>query len=268
LAVGRSHVTRDQFAAFVSDTGYQAGSECFKFGSHGSYTGSWRDPGFAQEGAHPAVCVSFDDASAYAGWLAKTTAKPYRLLSEAEWEYAARGQTAPGRYPRVWFGDDAGTVCANANSRASLCNDGYQQTSPVGHYAANPFGLFDMAGNAQQWTADCWHDDYNGAPADGSAWTWACTGSGHVVRGGSWSDEPGVLRAADRLTFSIEDGTVGFRVARAIAPPSEPAADRDVHQPRHRGGAGSGHVRERNRQPPLTRPAPNPNVPLFLRPSR
>lgn len=100
FAVGRFHVTRDQFAAFVSDAGYPASATCRKWGIIRYHNGSWRDPGFAQEGSHPVVCISWDDAKAYVNWLAKTTGKEYRLLSEAEWEYAARGQTTPGKYPR------------------------------------------------------------------------------------------------------------------------------------------------------------------------
>jgi formylglycine-generating enzyme required for sulfatase activity len=106
FAVGKLHVIVNQFAAFVKETGYQASTTCDKWLSGDSRDGSWRDPGFAQEGSHPVVCVKWDDANAYAKWLAKQTGKPYRLLSEAEWEYAARGRTSPGAYPPFWFGND------------------------------------------------------------------------------------------------------------------------------------------------------------------
>jgi formylglycine-generating enzyme required for sulfatase activity len=178
------------------------------------------------------VCVSWDDARAYVDWMAKRTGKPYRLLSEAEWEYAARGQTSLGVYPRVWFGDDEKNVCQYGNGadqkaresielaklwKISPCDDGFAYTSPAGHYAPNPFGLYDMAGNAWQWTEDCYHDSYDDAPSDGSAWTsgaWAC--SSRVVRGGSWSTFP--LRAAQRYRSAGVFVGTGFRVARTLSP--------------------------------------------------
>jgi formylglycine-generating enzyme required for sulfatase activity len=212
FAVGRLHVTRDQFAVFAKETRYAAHSGC-----------SWSDLTFPREGTHPVVCVNWDDANAYANWLAKKTGKPYRLLSEAEWEYAARGRTSPGAYPRFWFGNDEKDLCRYGNFadqkygvKDAPCNDGYDRTSPAGHYAPNAFGLYDMFGNARQWTADCYHDSYNGAPADGSAWTTGTCGNGRVVRGGSWFDDPRVLRAARRDRFSVENSRVGFRLARTL----------------------------------------------------
>jgi formylglycine-generating enzyme required for sulfatase activity len=105
--------------------------------------------------------VSWDDANTYANWLAKRTGKPYRLLTEAEWEYAARGRTTPGAYPRFRFGDDATDLCRYANGvdrpAAAPCADGYAFTSPAGRYEPNAFGLYDMAGNAWQLTADCFN---------------------------------------------------------------------------------------------------------------
>jgi formylglycine-generating enzyme required for sulfatase activity len=174
------------------------------------------------------VCVTWDDAKAYADWLAKKTGKPYRLLSEAEWEYAARGRTSPGAYPRFWFGDDEGDLCRYGNGRdqaagtggAAPCNDGYQYTSPAGHYEPNAFGLYDMFGNAFQWTADCYHGSYTGAPADGSAWTTEPC-SAQVIRGGSWDGRPRSLRAANRFGFTVEpqeSNFLGFRLARTLTP--------------------------------------------------
>jgi formylglycine-generating enzyme len=171
------------------------------------------------------VCVSWDDANAYANWLAKETGKPYRLLSEAEWEYAARGRTSPGAYPRFWFGDNETDLCRYGNgwdqaagTGGAPCNDGYHYTSPAGHYEPNDFGLYDMFGNAWQWTADCYHDSYNGAPADGSAWTIGNCSGGRVVRGGSWDLDPRFLRAAYRGRFTAEDNLSGFRLARTLTP--------------------------------------------------
>jgi formylglycine-generating enzyme required for sulfatase activity len=231
FAVGKLHVTVDQFAAFVTESGYQAGPKCFKWVSTRTLDGSWRDPGFAQEGSHPVVCVTWDDANAYAQWVAKKTGKPYRLLSESEWEYAARGRTSTGAYPRFWFGDDEKDLCRNDNGAdqkardiiavakswtIAPCNDGYAYTSPAGHYESNAFGLYDMAGNAWQWTADCYHDSYSGAPADGSAWTTGTCNSGRVVRGGSWGSRPRGLRAASRDGDAGGLHSVGFRLGRTL----------------------------------------------------
>jgi formylglycine-generating enzyme required for sulfatase activity len=230
FAVGKLHITVDQFAAFVQETNWTS-TKCYKWRSK-NMDGSWRDPGFAQEGSHPVVCVSWDDANAYANWLVKKTGKAYRLLSESEFEFAARGRTAPGAYPRMWFGEgeDEKELCRygnladqsaladqNAQDGAARgrkwavvpCNDGFTYTSPAGHYEANAFGLYDMAGNAWQWTADCYHLNYNDAPADGSAWTTDNCRNGRVVRGGSWLDLPIALRAAQRYAFRAGVYNVG-----------------------------------------------------------
>jgi formylglycine-generating enzyme required for sulfatase activity len=233
FAVGRTHVTVDQFDAFVRETGYVASSKCYIFerGDYEEQDGrSWRSPGFEQEGSHPVVCVSWNDAMAYVDWIAKKTGKPYRLLSEAEFEYAARGQTSPGAYPGFWFGSSENDLCRNGNGPDQQarnipetsdwtfvsCDDGFAYTSPGGHFAPNAFGLYDMAGNAWQWLEDCWHDDYEGAPADGSAWTAACHLRDHVVRGGAWDFDPKNLRAAYRGSDTDANSNVGFRVARTL----------------------------------------------------
>jgi formylglycine-generating enzyme required for sulfatase activity len=189
FAVGKFHITVDQFAAFVADTRYDTGSKCWTLegGKFQERQGrSWRNPGVPQAGAHPAVCLSWNDAKAYVDWLSKKTGMPYRLLSEAEWEYAARARTELGSYPRFWFGNDEKDLCRYGNGadqkaqdsidgakswKIALCNDGYAYTSPVGSFAANGFGLYDMLGNAWQWTEDCYHDTYKNAPSNGSAWT-------------------------------------------------------------------------------------------------
>jgi formylglycine-generating enzyme required for sulfatase activity len=240
FAVGRLHVTVDEFAAFVAETGYVAGSKCWTFegGTSEERSGrSWRNPGFAQEGSHPAGCLNWYDAKAYVDWLTRKTHKPYRLLTEAEWEYAARARTTPGTYPRFWFGNDEKELCRYGNGgdqqardtvegtkgwggwTAAPCNDGYAYTSPAGHFEANGFGLYDMFGNAQQWTADCYHDNYKGAPADGSAWTTEDCNR-RVLRGGSWSFSPRYLRAATRIGSSADgrDDDYGLRVGRTLTP--------------------------------------------------
>jgi formylglycine-generating enzyme required for sulfatase activity len=236
FAAGRLHVTVDQFAAFVGDTGYEATSTCRTFEDSAwvdRIDRSWRRPGFIQEGSQPVICVGSNDAKAYVDWLAQKSGKPYRLLSEAEWEYAARGRTQPGAYPRFWFGENEKDLCRYGNSadrtsgripgwhftwQSAPCDDGYGYTAPAGRYVPNAFGLHDMSGNAYQWTADCWHGDYKGAPADGSAWTTGCRGNNHVARGGAWASPPQNLRSARRLSFYGATGDFGFRVARTLTP--------------------------------------------------
>jgi formylglycine-generating enzyme required for sulfatase activity len=221
FAAGRFHVTHDQFAAFVQKAGYMTSATCL-FAENTDMYAYWRGPGPARDGSHPAVCVSWDDAKAYVDWLAKETGKPYRLLSESEWEYAARGQTSPGNYPRFWFGNDERVLCRYVNFldrqrgwNDAPCDDGYEDTSPVGHYEPNAFGLHDMAGNVMQFTADCWHENYNGAPADGSAWDDGCDRS-RVVRGGAFNNYPGGLRAAARVSRWDPTTGIGFRLARTL----------------------------------------------------
>jgi formylglycine-generating enzyme required for sulfatase activity len=237
FAVGKFHITVDQFAAFVAETGYAAGSKCWTYeGGKAEERSdrSWRNPGFPQNASHPAVCLNWNDANAYVAWLVRKTGKVYRLLTEAEYEYAARAQTEPGDYPRFWFGNEEKDLCRHGNgadrkARDSIegakgwtiapCNDGYAYTSPVGSFAANGFGLYDMAGNAWQWTEDCYHDNYNGAPSDGSvAWT---TGDcrRHILRGGSWYLHLRNLGAAVRFWGPPDDrADLGFRVARTLRP--------------------------------------------------
>jgi formylglycine-generating enzyme required for sulfatase activity len=162
------------------------------------------DAGWGQ-GRRPVVNISWNDATAYAQWLSLRTGKPYRLLSEAEWEYAARARST-ARYP---WGDDIDPTKAKYDS-----TDG---TVPVGSYPANAFGLHDMIGNAWEWTEDCWHDNYDGAPTDGSAWM--STAWWHrVLRGGNWYFDADHVRSASRDgegTGSRFD-LFGFRVARSI----------------------------------------------------
>jgi formylglycine-generating enzyme required for sulfatase activity len=165
------------------------------------------------------VCLNWNDASAYAQWLTETTGKEYRLLTEAEWEYAARAKTSPGSYPRFFFGGDENDLCRHIN--AASCLDAAQNPFPVGSFPANDFGLHDMAGNAWQWTQDCYHNSYRGAPADGAAWdTEDCTQ--HILRGGSWASMPKNLRAAVRGSDDTAGNgwdQAGFRVARTLLTP-------------------------------------------------
>ncbi|MEY4680681.1 MAG: hypothetical protein RLZZ276_2330, partial [Pseudomonadota bacterium] len=160
-------------------------------------------------GRQPVMNVNWDDAQQYVAWLSRKTGKAYRLLSEAEWEYAA--QAGIGREAKVTPG--AGEAnCDGCGSRW----DG-KQTAPVGSFAANAFGLHDMLGNVWEWTADCWNDSHAGAPADGSARQGGDC-SRRVLRGGSWNYGPELTRSADRGwgTSGLRSGYVGFRVARTL----------------------------------------------------
>jgi formylglycine-generating enzyme required for sulfatase activity len=178
----------------------------------------------------PVANVSWRDAQAYVDWLSKKTGQAYRLPSESEWEYAARAQSkGPYHFSGKSKRDDLVEICQYANGadvslRAfrganTRCADDYaRETAPVGSYKPNDFGLFDMGGNVWQWTADCWHDDYRGAPVDGAAWTDDKTTCRRVARGGSWRSGPNAMRSAARNAFGQDHtrGTLGFRVARTM----------------------------------------------------
>jgi formylglycine-generating enzyme required for sulfatase activity len=158
--------------------------------------------------------VNWEDAKAYAAWLSTMTGKTYRLLTEAEWEYAARAGTMTAYY----WGDDVGKGNANCIGCGSRW-DG-QRASPVGSFKPNAFGLYDMAGNVWQWVEDCYHDDYSGVPTDGSAWA-AGDCSSRMIRGGTWNGNPRLLRSADRIGSAPgnRSAILGFRLGRTLLPP-------------------------------------------------
>jgi len=164
------------------------------------------------------INVNWDDAQAYVAWLSQVTGKAYRLLSEAEYEYATRAGTTT-TYP---WGDDIklnGQAMADCDGCGSKW-DG-QQTAPVGFFPANKFGLYDMVGNVFEWTEDCVHNNYNGAPTDGSAWLKANGGdcTNRILRGGSWIGSPDFLRSAARLRnpTDFRVSYLGFRVGRTLS---------------------------------------------------
>ena len=167
-------------------------------------------------GSRPVINVSQADAQAYATWLSAQTGKTYRLPSESEWEYAARA----GTRTRYSWGNEIGVNRANCDGCGSEWDN--TQTAPVGRFAANPFGLFDMHGNVRERVADCWHDNYEGAPTDGRAWTTNCDGWSQktVVRGGSWLNAAQGLRCAFRgwHSPSYRYSALGFRLVRDLNP--------------------------------------------------
>jgi formylglycine-generating enzyme required for sulfatase activity len=228
FALGKYMVTSKEFLIFLSATGYQP-KPCNPIVNLG-----WKSPGdgrayvphVTEPPQWPAVCLDWNDAEAYVAWLnrearherpalASRKSGPYRLPSEAEWEYAARGGTTTAR----WWGNAVGRNNANCNGCGSKWDD--QELAVVNAFAANPFGLYGMLGNAWQWTADCWHVSYVGAPADGRTWsTPSCTK--HVLRGGSWDNVPLFVRSAARSPGAPDgreydySSLAGFRIARDL----------------------------------------------------
>jgi len=162
----------------------------------------------------PVIDVSWHDAELYVAWLSRLTGKEYQLLSEAEWEYAARA----GATTAYYWGDDIGQGNANCDGCGSQWDE--KQTAPVGSFKPNAFGLYDMAGNVLQWVEDCYHDSYEEAPNDGSAWVSGGDCGGRVLRGGSWDLNSRLLRAASRVRYIavFRLSNVGFRLGRTITP--------------------------------------------------
>jgi formylglycine-generating enzyme required for sulfatase activity len=227
FALGKYNVTSQQFLTFLKDTGYQPApcDPVLDLGWRTLRKGLAYAPAYQEPPKWPAVCLDWRDAEAYIAWLnarvrqarpnLEATNGPYRLPSEAEWEYAARGGTRTAR----WWGDAIGRNKANCNGCGSPWDD--RLLAEVDSFAPNPFGLYGMLGNAWQWTLDCWHPNYEGAPRDGSAWTEKnCTK--HVIRGGSWDNVPVFVRSASRSASTPNGGKydysslTGFRVARDL----------------------------------------------------
>lgn len=235
--VSTREITVGEFRRFVDATGAKAVPGC-RVWSGGQWVQdhdrSWRDPGFAAAPGddNPVVCVSWDDARAYAEWLSKESGKRYRLPSEAEWEYVARGGTS---FPRYWGERDsredvalslacdfANVYDASAVDALQLpvpnarCSDGATWLAPGGRYKPNAFGVYDIIGNAREWVMDCFTGSYAGRPQDVRAWTWqgGCELKG--VRGGSFASRPRDARAParDAELASHRQSDLGFRVAR------------------------------------------------------
>ena len=220
FALGKYDVTRSEYAVFARETERPAGNGCYDNGNPDSPKragASWQNPGFRQTERDPVVCVSWQDARAFVSWLNGRARRvvstpgegPYRLPSESEWEYAARGGTST----RFWWGDDADGAAGHAWYKS---NSG-ARTHPVGSKPANGFGLYDMAGNVWQWTEDCYADSYANAPADGSA-SEARNACLRSDRGGSWFYSAWLLRSAtrERNPADYRDGVMGFRLARTL----------------------------------------------------
>lgn len=225
FAVSRYEVTRDQYEAFVRATNRPVGGDCL---TDRRQRGDWqidanttfRDPGFVQAGDHPVACVNLDEAEAYVAWLNEQTGGGYRLLTEAEWEYVARGG-ATENFVYPWGNDpSAGCPFANVFDRSMMaqytgidtsgykvfdpmdCEDGRLNTSPVGSLQPNAFGVYDIIGNVAEWIEDC-HDP-------------AC--ARRLVKGGSWGSLAHNVRIAERIPYPAthRDDSIGIRVARTM----------------------------------------------------
>lgn len=241
FALARTEVTVAQFRTFVMETGYdtRARSEGYSY-VYADATGrvarrrgvTWRNDfaGHMALDAHPVVHVSWNDAVAYAQWLARVTGEPYRLPSEAEFEYATRA----GTQTRFWWGDGSpDTLVTNLAGAGDQTRrrrqwdepfpdyaDGSWGPSSVGAFLTNPFGLYDMAGNVSEWVMDCWHASYARAPRNGDAWVNVGCGT-RVARGGFWGSSPARTRSAFRTEVRpTQTGPhLGFRIARDLVYP-------------------------------------------------
>ena len=238
FALSVYEVTRGEFRRFVKQTGYVTDGErapqarpinpfsvkggCSTLAAHQVRTNigfTWKNPNFPQTDEHPVVCVSWVDAQAYVEWLADETDRPYRLPSEAEWEYAARA----GATGAILDEEVVRKVSYCANSRRvrrgfteeeiETCLATYPSTEGMGGRQPNAFGLHYMTGNAVEWVEDCWHTHFRGAPADGSAWTGGLCPQ-RVMRFGKYAPHWGApLEARGGVRARKSLSLAGFRVA-------------------------------------------------------
>ena len=203
---------RKPFAVGVHEVTFAEWDACVAGGGCDGYRPDDEGEG---RGPRPVFNVNFDDAMTYVRWLSQKTGQEYRLLSEAEWEYVARAGTTTEWH----WGDSESDLCRHANGRDPVCDDEYYYSAPVGSFLPNDWGLHDVAGNVNEWTADCANDSYHGAPSDGSAWE-----SGNcqyrVVRGGASYNQQYAsdMRSANRWAWKRDtrQATTGFRVALTL----------------------------------------------------
>lgn len=229
--LGKYEVTLGQFRRFAEATGYRTDAErgdgCSVWTTEWKPQAgtNWKNPDFPQGNEnHPVVCVSWNDAQAYVKWLNDNTKGRYRLPTEAEWEYAARGGASTARY---WgevsllacrYGNVADRTAKEKHQDWTIheCSDGYAETAPVHSFQANGFGLYDMLGNVWEWTDSEYKD-----PEDegGKERTQTTTGTLRVIRGGSWYDAPNLIRSAARYAFAAgyRNNLIGFRLAETEA---------------------------------------------------
>lgn len=221
FALGKYPITRGEFAKFARETGFAGRTPCTirtgrYFGPNS--TANWDHPGIVQRDDEPVVCVTWQDAQAYIDWLNSKTRSmghgvnqgPYRLPTEAEYEYAARAGTTTTR----WWGDAIGVAKAHCGG----CGTPFpgDKTASIGGYPPNPFGLYDILGNIWEWTQDCWSKNYKNANSDGSAQRDGDCGY-RVIRAGSWLTAPFLVTSAGRSKEDYRGSAyfIGFRVAKS-----------------------------------------------------
>jgi formylglycine-generating enzyme required for sulfatase activity len=237
FAIGRYEVTVAEFNEFAKATGFDGANCLVLVGKtwRPDPAASWKRPGYAVTDKHSATCLSYNDFQRYLDWLSQRTGQTYRFASEAEWEYAAStgavsAKPADGVEP-------ASRQCLFANAadrsfkkafpltdwKSADCEDRHAAGSPVGSYAANRDGVFDMAGNLAEFVSDCFAPNHEGAPADGSARRAApAVCALRVIKGGSWAAEPGMIRPSVRMPIPLEirGNGHGLRVVREVSPGS------------------------------------------------
>jgi formylglycine-generating enzyme required for sulfatase activity len=235
FALGKFEITNAQWKKFIDDTGYAMPDWC-RVWSYGKKewarddSADWRDPKLNRPPLddEPAVCLTWKDSQAYVAWLAEKTGKPYRLPTEAEWEYAARAGTST----RFFWGDDANEGCAYGNIydqtadaefhfswEPAKCTDGYASLAPIGRFKPNPFGLYDIVGNVWEWLEDCYIVPYPPQPIDGTAVETEAACKYRAVRGGGWMTWPERPRHTWRGRDPEETQVVnyfGLRVVRDL----------------------------------------------------
>ena len=208
-------VTLKSFGLGVTEVTFDEWEACVRGDGCNGYRPGDRGWG---RGSRPVINVSWNDAQAYVSWLSSATGAGYRLPSESEWEYAARGGTTTPFHTGATISTDQANYNGDYVYGSGRRGTNRGRTTPAGTFGANAFGLHDMHGNVYEWVEDCWHDSYRGAPSDGTAWTRGSDCSRRVLRGGSWSDAPRLLRSADRLrnAAGVRGIDLGFRVARTL----------------------------------------------------
>lgn len=234
FAVGKYEVTVAEFERFAKHTRRPRAQGCRAWAEgNGKWEIEgdidWSEPGYASTPNHPVVCVSWLDATDYAKWLSEVTGKRYRLLSEAEWEFAARGSQDETDREQTYWGGEEKQACRHGNFADATtlgefswpekmsCADGAWFASPVGQYRPNRFGLYDMLGNVWEWTEDCSTPNYREGASDGRPYTCGQCDR-RITRGGSWASKPADIRFGNRARalFDRRSATVGFRVARDL----------------------------------------------------
>ncbi len=218
-----TEVTIEQYSNFQTSENNSLDNGCWYFESGWKYSKvlNWKNPGYQQDENHPIVCVSWIDIQRFIDHINSLSKHQFRLPTEAEWEYAARANSTTTFY----WGSDPKGLCTHANASdlqtlkrfpsfvSNQCDDGFLETAPVGSFQSNPFGLYDIYGNAWEWTQDCWNDSYINAPLDGSAWL-AGDCSRRVFRGGGWGDNPKFARSSlrNRAPSEQRKDDIGFRL--------------------------------------------------------